>query len=76
MIASIEKQKTYLLRQLHQNRDQKLVPLMRQLETVDCYIAKAESLQVNHKTLVTGNKVCLSPSKQEGCRPVVVPGCR
>ena len=50
MIASIEKQKTDLLRELRQRREKKLVPLKKQLDTLNCFIAEAQGLQVNHKT--------------------------
>jgi len=48
MIASIRRQETDILRNLHQKRDQELEPLLKKIETVEAFLATAQSLKVSH----------------------------
>ena len=47
MIQSIKKQEEYILRILHQKRDQELEPLLENLDSVECYIANAQRFNVS-----------------------------
>ena len=49
MIESINKQKTHLLDQLRQVRDEKLVLIRTNMEAIECYFDDVQNVQVNNK---------------------------